>query len=544
MNTNGFWIYVLLLLLIACSSKEEDQSKTVFRYNEAANISSLDPAFARDLANIWACNQLFSGLVRLDEQLNVEPSIARKWTISEDGLTYTFILRKDVFFHDDQSFENGKGRRVNAHDFEYSFNRIVDSKVASPGLWVFSQVDQQEGKYAFKALNDSVFQVKLSQPFTPFIGILAMQYCSVIPHEAVNFYKNDFRENPVGSGPFKFKLWKEGVKMVLVRNENYYEKFSGEKLPFLDAVAITFLADKQAAFLHFVQGKLDFMSGIDASYKDEILTKRGGLKPKYNQKIKLISQPYLNTEYLGVLVTDQDDTNPLRLKKIRQAINFGFDRKKMMKFLRNNIGEPGIKGIIPKGFAVFDEDASYGYDYNPDTARALLAEAGYPNGLGLESINLSTNAEYLDLCEYIQHALGELGIKININVNPPAALRELKAQAKLPFFRASWIADYPDAENYLSMFYSKNFCPAGPNYTHFKNVVFDELYEESLSETNTEKRYQLYKRMDSLVMEEAPVVILYYDQVLRFTQPNIEGLGSNPINLLDLRKVKKIKAQK
>ena len=112
-------------------------------------------------------------------------------------------------------------------------------------------------------------------------------------------------------------------------------------------------------------------------------------------------------------------------------------------------------------------------------------------------------------------------------------------QAKLNFFRASWIADYPDAENYLSMFYSRNFCPDGPNYTHFSNAEFDRLYEQSLQEIDVDKRYELYKKMDELIMEEAPVVILYYDQVLRFTQNNIKGLGSNAVNLLDLRRVKK-----
>jgi ABC-type transport system substrate-binding protein len=529
-----------LIILASCSSKMEDHDKTVFRYNEAAGISSLDPAFAKDLANIWACNQLYSGLVRLNDHLEIEPAIAKSWAVSDDGLIYTFILRNDVFFADDQVFTEGKGRRVSALDFEYSFGRIVDSEAASPGLWVFAQVENEDGNYEFEAINDTIFRIKLSQPFTPFLGILAMQYCSVVPHEAIEYYKSDFRQNPVGTGPFQLKLWKEGVKMVLVKNKNYYEQIEGEKLPYLDAVSVTFLADKQAAFLHFVQGKLDFMSGIDASYKDEILTKRGGLKSKYLNKIELISQPYLNTEYLGMLMDDSNSSNPLNIKAVRQAINYGFDRIKMMKYLRNNIGEPGLKGMIPKGFPSYNESSNYGYNYDPEKASKLLVEAGFPGGEGLQTISIATNAEYLDLCEYIQHSLGDLGINIQIDVNPPAALRELKAQSKLPFFRASWIADYPDAENYLSMFYSKNFCPSGPNYTHFKNTYFDDLYEKSLIENNSEKRYSMYSKMDSIIMDEAPVVVLYYDQVLRFVQPNIQGLGSNPINLLDLRKVRKI----
>jgi peptide/nickel transport system substrate-binding protein len=345
----------------------------------------------------------------------------------------------------------------------------------------------------------------------------------------------------VGTGAFLFKLWKESKKLVFRKNPSYFEKENGKQLPYLDAIAISFLVDKQSAFLQFVQGKLDFMSGIDASYKDELLTKTGQLKSKYKNTVQLISQPYLNTEYLGILI-DEHKTNvknsPLRFKEIRQAINYGFDREKMIKYLRNNIGEPGLNGIIPKGLPAYNDSIQYGYNYNPEKARKLMELAGYSTDKPAK-ISLSTNAEYLDLCKYIQHQLNQIGFDVSIEVNPPAALREMKAQAKLNFFRASWIADYPDAENYLSMFYSKNFCPNGPNYTHFKNEEFDRLYEKSLTEINPDKRNILYREMDQLIMEEAPVVILYYDQVLRFTQKNIKGLGSNAVNLLDLKRVYK-----
>ncbi|RLD78674.1 MAG: ABC transporter substrate-binding protein, partial [Bacteroidetes bacterium] len=152
---------------------------------------------------------------------------------------------------------------------------------------------------------------------------------------------------------------------------------------------------------------------------------------------------------------------------------------------------------------------------------------------------LTTSAEYLDLCKFIQHELMLLGLDIRINVSPPAAIKEMKAQAKLPFFRASWIADYPDAENYLSLFYSRNFSPAGPNYTHYSNSAFDKLYESSLAIINDSTRYEAYRAMDEMIMEEAAVIILFYDEVLRFISLDVEGLGSNPINLLDLTHVKK-----
>jgi len=536
-----FFPYLLFILPLAFSCKRyaDPPEHTVFRYNEAAGISSLDPAFARDLANLWVCNQLYDGLVSLDEKLQIKPAVAHSWQISDDGKTYSFFLRDDVYFHDHEVFEGGKGRRVTAHDFVYSFYRISDPRTASPGAWVFSHVADS----GFSAVNDTLFQIRLKYPFMPFPGLLTTQYCNAVPREAVEKYGRDFRSHPIGCGPFQFQYWKEGVKLVLRKNPVYYLfDDDGRRLPYLESVSISFLIDKQSAFLQFIQGKLDFMSGIDASYKDELLTPDGQLHPAYRDRIRLTTQPYLNTEYLGILVdTSQEKLrgNPLADKRIRQAISYGFDRRKMMRFLRNNIGIPGRGGFIPAGMPAFDTGFSYGYSHDPDRASQLLREAGFPDGEGLEAITLTTSAEYLDLCKYIQHELGLLGIPIKISVSPPAAIREMRAQAKIPFFRASWVADYPDEENYLSLFTSTNFCPAGPNYTRFSNALYDSLYTTALGVTDDDARHTIYRAMDSLLMKEAPVVILYYDEVLRFTQNKVRGLGSNPVNLLDLTSVSK-----
>ena len=532
------------LILVSCHNRTADDGRTVFRYNESAGITTLDPAFARDQATIWATHQLYNGLLQLGDDLSIQPCIAKSFEISDDGLTYTFHLRQDVYFHDDPLFPGGKGRRVVAGDFVYSFQRISDETNASPGAWIFKGVAvDSSGNYAFTAPDDTTFVVRLKEVFPPFAGLLSMQYCSVVPHEVVDHWGNDFRRHPVGTGPFRFKMWKEGVKLVLVKNPSYFEVDGDTRLPYLDAVAVTFLVDKQSVFLEFIKGKLDFMSGIDASYKDELLTRAGTLNPEYSDRIQLITCDYLNTEYLGFLMDtalDAVSSSPLRDRRVRKAINYGFDRRKMMKYLRNNIGRPAVNGFIPAGMPGFDSSEVRGYDYDPDRARTLLAEAGYPNGKGLPEITLTTTASYLDLCEFIQHQLGETGIRIRIDVNPPATLREVIAKSKVPFFRASWIADYPDAENYLSLFYSPNFCPRGPNYTHFSSPAFDELYEKARKETRDSLRFAYYREMDRLLMEEAPVVVLYYDQVLRFVQKNIIGIGRHPMNLLELKRVRKV----
>jgi len=539
-------IILLVWLISSCQSGfEPPKGKTVFRYNESAGISSLDPAFARDQANIWGTNQIFNGLVQLDDSLLVKPSLATHWDVEDSGRSYIFHLRKDVYFHNNACFKDSVGRKMIASDVEYSIKRVLDINTLSPGAVWLSNLLQKDsaGNYAVEALNDSTVQIKLKASFSPFLGRLSMQYFSVIPHEAIEMYGKDFSRHPVGTGPFYFKLWKEGVKLVLLKNPKYFESDANGQLPHLDAVAISFIIDKQSVFLEFVKGNIDFISGIDPSYKDELLQGDGSLNPKYRNRFKLLSSPYLNTEYLGILVEDvplmQD--SPLRLKKIRQAINYSFDRKKMMRYLRNNIGIAGNYGFVPVGMPGFEGGVTKGFDYNPQKAQQLIAEAGFTNGKKMPKITLSTTAAYLDICKYIQQQAEQVGISMEVDVNQAAALRQMIANSKMPFFRGSWIADYADPENYLALFYTPNFCPAGANYTHYSNPEFDRLYEQARGETDYDKRLALYRKMDQMIMDEAPVVVLYYDKVLRFVQNNIEGLGINSMNLLHLKNVIKSK---
>lgn len=529
----------LLLVFIGSSCARrgfDNDGMTVFRYNEASGITSLDPAHAKDQANIWACNQIFDGLVSLDTNLAPVPCIAKRWEISDDGLTYTFFLRDDVSFFAKDFFEP---RRVVAEDFVFSLSRILDPTVASPGSWIFSKVAETDGKPAFEALSDTVFRIRLKEPFPPFLGILSMVYCSVVPREALEEPSVEFRRDPVGTGPFKPAIWKDGIKLVLVRNENYFQLEGSNRLPYLDAVSITFLADQQSAFLEFVKGNLDFISGLDPAYKDEILTSNGQLNPKYSDRIELIKAPYLNTEYFGFYLGENDNTSPLS-KEFRRSVNFAINRDKMIRFLRNGIGTPGYYGIIPAGMPAYD-DTHGGYFYDPDSARALLERSVEKDRGQLPVLRLHTTSEYLDICKYVQSQLSDIGIELEIEVHPPASLKELKARRELGFFRASWIADYPDEENYLSLFYSGNFAPGGPNYTHFTNDIFDSLYQVSQQLTEDHERKAVYRLMNEIIIEEAPIVVLYYDEVTRFVRKDVEGLGTNPMNLLDLRKTRKIR---
>jgi peptide/nickel transport system substrate-binding protein len=429
---------------------------------------------------------------------------------------------------------------MTAEDVVYSFKRIVNKNTASPGSWIFNgKVDSLNG---FTALNDTTFQLKLTKPYNPILGILSMQYCSIIPKEAVEKWGSDFRRHAVGTGPFQFVAWEEGQALILKKNIRYFERdSSGKRLPTIDGVHISFYDSKATEFLLFRQGKLDFINDIDASFKDEVLTKKGTLRKEWKGKITLQTHPYLNIEYLGLLV---DTTNPLlknaptRLRKIRQAINYGFDRKKMILYLRNSIGIPAQSGFVPSGLPSFDSVAVKGYQYNPVLARQLVQESGI-NAATPSVIKLLTIAVYADMADYIARQLEEIGLKVQVEVVQKSLLLEMTSNSKALFFRGSWIADYPDAENYLSVFYSKN--PAPPNYTRYKNTQFDVVFEKALAEVNDSARYKLYQQADQIMINDAPVVPLWYDMVVHLVQPWIQNFQPNALNLLELRYVTKLR---
>jgi peptide/nickel transport system substrate-binding protein len=532
---NGLFLF---LFMIGCGKSEFDQ-RSIFRYNEQTGIATLDPAFAKNQSIIWAVHQIYNSLVETDKDLNIVPSLAKSWEISSDRMTYRFHLRDDVFFQDNPCFPRGKGRRMVAADVAYSLKRIVDPLTASPGAWIFNnRVDQENG---IRILSDTLIELKLARPFPPVLGMLSMQYCSIVPKEAVEKYGREFRNHPCGTGPFMLKYWEEGLDLILVRNPNYFEKDEkGQRLPYLQSVKISFFDNKATEFLMLQQGQLDFINDIDPTFKDEVLTKKGELRQDWNGKIILSKHPYLNTEYLGILcdsLNDQMKNSPLRLKNIRQAINYGFDRRKMMMYLRNSIGIPAESGFIPAGLPSFDSIEVKGYRYDPGKSRQLISEAGFPGGKGLPVIRLLTVAIYADLASFIAKELEEVGIKLQVEVIQKGLLLEEMANSQAQFFRGSWIADYPDAENYLSVFYSAN--PAPPNYTRYHDPVYDKWYEESLLLNNDSTRYIMYRQMDQRMIENAPVVPLWYDEVIHFVNPSVRNFEANGLNLLELRRVTK-----
>jgi peptide/nickel transport system substrate-binding protein len=433
------------------------------------------------------------------------PALAQHYEVEHS--TYSIFLR-EAYFH--------SGRRITASDVAYSFNRLVDPAVASPGAWVLERVK------SINALNDSVIQIELTEPFVAFPSLLTMPYCAVVDSVAANAGK--LATEAGGSGPFKFHKWHFGEKLILHKNENYWRRDgNGQSLPYLDGVSVSFLPDQQSAFLEYLVGSFDLLPNIDPSFKDDLLTKEGKLQQRYETLHTLERSPFLNTEFL---LFNAEAQLPYEL---RWAINAGIDRVQMMELLRSGIGRPARGGIIPYGLPGYADGV--GISYQPDSVRALLASMGE-----LPELTLTTVANYRDICEFVQGSLGQLGWSIAVDIVPSATLRSEKSAGTLDFFRASWIADYPDAENYALLFASAMKAPTGPNYSRYSNKSYDRLYEQLVVATDSTKS-KIAARADSLLMSDAACVPLYYDEVIRVFPKGVKGLKTNALNALLLNEV-------
>jgi ABC-type transport system substrate-binding protein len=556
MRSGLTWVGLALVAALLAACGEDPRSaadeRRVFRYNQPEALTSLDPAFTRNQANIWAVSQLYNGLLELDSTLQPAPALARRYQISPDGKTYTFWLRPRVRFQDSEVFEGSKGREVRATDFVYSFKRLLDAKTASPGGWIFrgKVLENSKGDISdtcFVAANDSTLRIHLKEPFIPFLSILTMPYAFVVPHEAVERYGKDFREHPVGTGPFQFKLWDTGNVLLLHRNPTYWRHDAQNRpLPYLDVVQISFIADRKTEFLTFLQGKLDFLSGIREGSRDLVMNTDGSVRADFKGRFTVQKAPYLNTEYLGFQLDSTNLTGEqaiqgraLRDRRVRQALNYALNKPELTAYVLNHVGVPGTSGFVPAALPSFSPTKVPGYSYQPQQARQLLAAAGYGPSRPLR-LRLSTVAERKAVAEYLQKNWADVGVQVQIDINQAATQQELVDNGRAAFFSKSWLGDYPDAENYLSLFYSPNFSPGGPDKTHFKSAAYDALYNQARREQDAARRTALYQAMDRLIVAESPVISLYYDEVIRLTQNNVRGLTPNPMNQLLLERVRKL----
>ncbi len=515
------WLVCLMGAAICLKScKEEVNPYSVFKYNLVNHPNSLDPAFAKSLSSMWISSHIFNTLVSTDENSQIIPSAAKSWEISEDGLEYSFVLKDNIEFHKHGCFGKDSTRILTAYDVEYSLKRILDTDVNSPGSWIFENNVAEQNP--FEAKNDSVFLIKLKKPFRPMLSILTMQYCSIVPKEAVEYYGSDWKNNPIGSGPFKFKKWIKNQNLFLLKNDEYWSSLGN-----IDGIKIDFIVDRKIAFLELLNGNLDLVSGLESSFINEMLTPQGKLQNRHHDEITFVKSAYLNTEYIGINMELLEPDDPLHNKDFRKALNYGINKELMMKTLRNDVGHPANSGFTPKGLASFRDDL-VGYPYDVEKANAHLNASGV-DLQKMDPIVIYTNQPYADIMLFVSKQWEQLGIPTKIEVLESSILREGMRKGNIKLFRASWIGDYLDTENFMSVFYGKNNAP--PNYTRFRNNEFDDLYGQSNLALDDENRNKIFRNMDSILIEESPVIFLFYDQSSNFYSKSIKGMQHSLNNL-------------
>ena len=539
-------IGVLLFTVLGlggCKNVDKKSPQQIFHYNEDVSVTTLDPAFVRSQSENWIVSQIFNGLIDLDAQLQPVPALAKSWEISTDLLTYTFHLRSDVNF----CFVDKQGkvttRKMVASDVAYSLSRIADPATSSPGAWIFvGKIDSQLNR-VFIAPNDSTFVLKLVSPAASLLGLLSTNFGYVVPKEYARLDKSYLARNPVGTGPFYVRRWEDEIKLVMRKNPHYHEKDTqGVPLPYLDAINVTFVKNKQTAFMQFAAGTYDFFNGLEGSFKDELLTDQAMLKPKYAQKMKAIITPFLNTEYVGCYLGDYPGkTNWLKDVHLRRALFYAVDKQKLVRFFRNGLGDAGDWGVVPPILNAHEKETTTEANAAWQKALAEYQQSGYAKQNNKPEIVLSTTADYLDMMVYLQETWGRLGVKIKVDIQTGGMLRQLRNEGKLMLFRGSWIADYPDAENFLACYYAPYLSPMGPNYTHFEDAQFDTLYrliEAGESGQKASLRKQYIQQANQILIDQAPVIPLYYDKSIRLIQPWVQGLENDAANRLVLKRVK------
>ncbi|MDK2877346.1 MAG: peptide/nickel transport system substrate-binding protein [Thermoanaerobacteraceae bacterium] len=494
--------------------------KNILRMAIMSNPPKLDPVFATDTSSSRIIYQIFETLVDYDKDGNVQPLLAESWDISPDKKTYTFHLRKGVHFHktiEGKPTANG-GREVKADDWVWTFNYILSPETKSPRAYFLDMIkgykDYQDGKTdhiaGISKVDDYTLKIEIDYPFAPFLSILAYNTFNVLPKEDVEKYgKEQFNFHPVGTGPFKFEQWVQDDKIVLSKNEDYWKKDKdGNQLPYLDGLEFRIVTDLAMEWTEFGLGNFDQIEEVDDPYYAEAKTKEG-----------FQERAMLGTYYYGFNLTKA----PFKGNKaLRQAFNYAIDRKGLIDMVRNGRALPAT-GVLPPGMMGYDESIQPQYTFDPEKAKALMKEAGYPNGLKVELV-YNTSEGHKRIAEALQSQFKNVGIDVSLKNIDWGALLDATDKLEIPFFRMGWVADYPDPDNFLYvLLHSSNIGPKG-NYSGFNNKEFDDLTAQARVETDPAKRTELYKKAESIAREEAPWLFIYHYTTHSMVQPYVKNV--------------------
>jgi oligopeptide transport system substrate-binding protein len=489
------------------SPKPAPQFGGIYRRMLANNPATLDPALATDIYSRAVIRQLFDGLVQFTAHLKPIPALAEYWEASRDGLTWTFTLRRGVTFH--------HGREVTAEDFVYSFTRLLEAKKPGPLTDLFSRMKgssdfimrRTPSVEGLKAVDRYSLRIVLEEPLAASILLFGLGDAAVLPREMVEELGERFGRAPVGTGPFKFVHWEPEQEIVLEANADYH---AGR--PFLDTLIYKLGGKFEQEFAEFLNGRLE-EAIVPSDRTDDVAT-----EPKY-RAYQLLHKPTLSFLYVGF----NTQIKPFDDKRVRQAFNYAVDREAIVQTI-TKMGSITATGTLPPGMAGHNPDLE-GYHHNLDTAKRLLAEAGYPDGTGFPPVALwsvsKAESAKAELAAY-QRYLAALGVQVEIRLAPDwPAFREMLEQGKLPMFRLSWYADIPDPHNFL---WPLLHSTSSTNRTFYRNPKVDQLLNAASQELNDAQRVVMYREVERMVMEDAPWIAQHYHVLERIYQPYVQGV--------------------
>lgn len=569
MNRKLIPVILCSVLLGACNGGHQGQNARQakggvyyggsFRINEVANFRSLFPHDVGDQIAQNITNQIYEGLVKLNpKDLSIIPCLAEKWTHNDSATLWTFYIRKGVKFQDDQCFQGGKGREINANDFKWCFDQLCVASAQNSQFQMtfkglvegadecFQQTASGKplpasGVSGIKVIDDYTLQIKLTHASPTFLDILIMPGCWLFPKEALAKYGKDIRIHCVGTGPFQIKEVQEEQAIVLMRNPHYWDvDENGNQLPYLESVKFTFVKEKRSELLEFQQGNVEMMYQIPIEIIPQILGDVNNPSTKVDYTLQ--SYPALYTYFFGFQTRNKLFSN----KYLRQALNYAVDRDKIVTYTLQGEGIPGDNGIVPQ-MPGYNTKNVKGYTFNPDKAKELLAKAGYPGGKGLPEISLQTNPDggnrNVQIAEVVKKMLEEnLNITVKIDVVPFPQHMDSYERGKVGCFKQSWIADYPSPETFLSLLYGRNVPKdsnerANGNPFRYKSARFDSLYSLALVTVNDTLRNKLYAEADEAALEDAPYICIFYDENYYLLHNYVRNFYGNSMDYRDLSKV-------
>ena len=512
---HSFWLSVVISLLIGCgSSASNDES--VFRMSIKNEPPTLDWTLATDSVSFTILTNIMEGLTQYDSELNARPAIAKKWEYSKDGQTITFFLRDDVYWSD--------GKPVTAADFEYSWKRLLAPETAAQYAYFLFDIENaaqynsgeitNPDKVGVKALAPDVLEVRLKKPVVYFPSITTFMVTFPVREEVIKKHGDSWTEpgNIVTNGPYTLEEWQHEYKMVLKASPLHYE---GK--PKVDLIRVFVVQEPTTALTLYETGELDYLELPPVAI------------PHYKSSPEYRNKPQLRGYYYGFNVQKKPFDNVL----VRQAFAHAIDRSRIPLFLKG--GEIPSSSWIPKGMFGYNENI--GSKFNPDKARALLEQAGYPDGKGFPKVTAVFNTGDLNrfIGEFIQAQWKE-----HLNVHIDFESQEWKVfLSRLDLdppeiFRLGWGADFPDPDNFMNLFITTS----GNNRLRWSNSRYDELIALGSALKNPQKRKAVYDKAQILITEkEVPMIPLFVSAQNLLVKPYVQGLKNNAMELLYLKRI-------